>query len=230
MFVRFLNQKRKEAKVPILAYEQKLELSAEKRGEIILKYDDFSFEATKSGYTIARAMLDSGYSNTTYGEAPRLGYYDADELIENQFEFPETRNFLLNPNYDDLGISEVEGTLNGCPTQVIVLHFAGYIPPNYNQADIDSWKSLLSNLREVYPSWEKIKGYSLTYTKNKQDADRLLEIMSYRMSMTESIISKMENRQWLSSKEQAFIDKEDLSLFNEQQEIAKRLNSFRWQH
>lgn len=229
-YLELLNKKRKENGVKLLTYEPKLEMSANKRGEIILKYNDFSFEATKSGYTMSRAMADSNYSNVTYGESMRMGYYDADELIENQFEFPEGKNFLLNKNYEEMGVAEVEGNLNDCPSQILVIHFAGYIPAVYKQSDIDSWKTTLIRLKEIFPSWATIKDYSLTYNNNKKDADRLLEIINYRIGMIERIINKMENKQWLSSEEDIFWDGEDLRLFNEQEDIAKKLNNIRWQH
>lgn len=228
-YLEILNEKRKEAKVSPLTYEPKLETSAAKRGEIILQYNDFSFEATKSGYTMARAMSDSKYSNSLYGETPRTGYYEAEELIENQFEFPETKEFLLDPDYDALGIAEVEGSLNGCPTQIAVLHFAGYVPPNYKQSDIDSWRTSLNQLREILPGWARMKEYSLSYTKNKKDIDRMMEILNYSISMQEKIVYKMENNQWLGNEENSFI-KQQGALMDEQKEIAKRLNAIQLQY
>lgn len=228
-YIELLNEKRKEANVRPLKYQPKLELSAGKRGEVILKYDDLSYEATRSGYTQLKAMNDVGYSNITYGEAPTFGYYEAEELIENQFEFPETKKFLLNKDYQEIGISEIEGSLNKCPAQAIVQHFAGYVPPNYNLEDLEGWKKTLLNLREILPSWNTIKDYSLTYNNNKKDADRLLEIINYRIGMIEKIVYKMENKQWLNNEENAYI-RQELMLFNEQESIAKKLNGFRWQH
>ncbi len=226
-YVELLNEKRKEANVRALKYQPKLELSAGRRGEVILKYDDFSYEATRSGYTQLRAMNDVGYSNITYGEAPTFGYYEAEELIENQFEFPETKQFLLNPDYQEIGISEVEGALNNCPAQVIVQHLAGYIPPNYTREVVESWKTTLSQLKEVLPSWESIRNFSTTYNSNKQDADRLIEIMKLRITRIETIVAKMEANRWLSDEENRWTQ-EDEALYNEQVAIAKRLNAQVW--
>lgn len=223
-YVELLNEKRKEANVRPLKYQSKLELSAGKRGEVILKHDDFSYEATRSGYTQLKAMNDAGYSNITYGEAPRLGYYEADELIENQFEFPETKKFLLNNDYQEIGISEVEGSLNKCPAQVIVQHFAGYVPPNYKKGDIESWKTSLSKLREIQPSWERLKTYQQFYDKNKQNVDRINTIISQRISNINAIVARMEANQWLTVEEQKMIV-QDKPLYDEQETIATRLNS-----
>ena len=226
-YLDLLNEKRAEAKVKALKYQPKLEDSAARRGEVMLKFDDFSYEATKSGYPMTKAMRDAKYSNTTYGEALNVGYYDAEELIEYQFEFPETKEFLLNKNYQEVGIAEVEGMLNGCPSQVMVLHFAGYIPPNYSKEVIDSWAASLSKLKEIRPSWENIRSYSSTYENNKKDADRLIEIMNIRIGRMEKIVSKMQSNQWLSAEENRWID-EDQALYNEQEAIAKKLNDQTW--
>lgn len=226
-YIQLLNEQRGQAGVKLLKYQQKLEQSAFKRGEAVLKYDDLSYEATKSGYTQLKAMNQVGYSNITYGEVPVLGYYEAEELIENQFEFPESKKFFLEKDFQEVGVAEVQGEINGCPTQVMVQHFAGYVPPNYTKDVIESWKTTLSQLKEVFPSWDNIRNFSATYNANKQDADRLLEIMRLKISRIETIVSKMEANKWLTNEENRWI-KEDESLYNEQTSIAKRLNAQVW--
>lgn len=223
-YLRLLNEKRKEAGVDELNYQPKLQSSAEKRGEVILKYDDFSFEATRSGYTMQKAMDDVGYSNIIWGEAPIQGFYTAQELIENQFEFPQAKKFLLNKEYQDFGIAEVEGEINGCPTQVIVQHLAGYIPPNYDKAIVDSWKKALDQLKEIQPGWEKLKTYPDFYEKNKTDVDRINELISVRIGYISEAVVKMEANKWLTKDERKKLD-DDSKLLDEEQVIANRLNN-----
>jgi len=213
-YLQLLNEKRKEASAKELKYQPKLEISASKRAEVILKFDDFSFEATQSGYTMAKAMSDANYSNIVWGEAPTQGYYEAAELIDNQFQFPEFKKFLTDKTYQEIGIAEVEGKINGCPTQVIVQHFAGYVPPNYKQADIEGWKNNLSRLKEIQPGWARLKEYKDFYEKNKQDVDRINEIISTRIDNISTIVAKMEANQWLSTAEQKMID-QDKPLYDE---------------
>jgi signal peptidase I len=222
-YVQLLNEKRKEVGAKDLKYQPKLEDSSSKRAKTILEYDDFSFEATASGYTMSKAMRDANYSNIVYGEAPTQGYYDAKELIDYQFEFPESKKFFADKTYQEIGISEVEGEINGCPTQVIVQHVAGYVPPNYKQADIDSWKTTLSRLREIQPSWSRLKESSDFYEDHKGDVDRITEIIAIRISNISAIVSRMEANQWLTGAEERMID-QDLALFNEQEALANRLN------
>jgi signal peptidase I len=223
-YLDLLNEKRKEFKARPLRYQEKLELSAKKRGEIILKFNDFSFEATKSGYTMEKAMYASGYSNIVWGEIPIQGYFEAEELIENQFQFPESKKFLTDKQFQEIGIAEVEGEINNCPTQVIVLHFAGYVPPNYPKEVIESWRNLLENLKQIQPGWADLKNYEDFYQRNKNDVDRINEIISQRIANVSQIVSRMEANQWLNNQEKKMVDMDEI-LAKEQEEIAKRLNS-----
>ena len=229
-YITFLNQKRKEKNIDPLRLDEKLSKSADLRAKAMLKSGDTSWEANKSGYPMWKSMSDAGYSNTTYGEYRLFGFYSPDDLIDFDREHPEVLNFFMKKEYDDIGIATEIGDFNGCRMGILVQQVAGYIPPNYKQSDIDSWKPNLAKLREILPSWEKIRDFSLTYNNNKKDADRLVEIINYRIGMIQTIITKMENRQWLNSAENNYIHNEDLQLFNEQEGIAKRLNSLKWQH
>lgn len=223
-YLELLNEERKESGSKPLRYQLKLEKSAFKRGEIILKFDDISYEATKSGYTMEKAMRDVGYSNTTWGEAPIYGYYEVEELIENLFELPAWKEFLLEKEYQDFGMAEVEGQVNGCPIQVVVQHFAGYIPPNYNRGEIEGWKSTLLRLKEIQPSWKDLESYNEFYQSNKSDVDRINEIISIRISNIEGIVARMEANKWLTQ-EQINYTHRDQGLYEEQESTANRLNS-----
>jgi hypothetical protein len=154
------------------------------------------------------------------------GYYEAEELIEDYLErdWTDAKETWFDKKFDDIGIAEVEGTLNGCPTQVIVIHVAGYIPPNYKQADIDSWKTNLSRLKEIQPNWAALINNSSFYQSSKSDVDRINAIISIRISNISAIVSKMESNRWLTVSEQRMVD-QDKSLFDEQEAIATRLNS-----
>ncbi len=225
-YLELLNEKRKGVGAKPLKYQNRLEVSAVKRGRVMLENNDLSFEATRSGYTMEQSMADAGYHNYTWGEAPTLGYYEADELLDNQFQFPDSKKFLLNGDFQDIGIAEVEGELNGCPAQVIVQQFAGYVPPNYKQPDIDSWIKVLSGLKEVQPGWASLRNNSDFYNKYKQDADRMNEIISTRISNISAIVSRMEANQWLTPAEKKMLE-QDEALYKEQDSLAIKLNNSR---
>jgi hypothetical protein len=82
----------------------------------------------------------------------------------------------------------------------------------------------LSRLKEVQPSWARLKEYKEFYEKNKQDVDRINEIISTRIANISTIVAKMEANQWLSATEQKMIDQDKL-LYDEQEAVATRLNS-----
>ena len=149
-FVELLNQKRKDNKVSEVKYEPELEKSAILRGNYILKENDFE---QNGAYTMEKSMSDAGYWNTYWWEWTVPGYYEAEELIEDYLERDSTdaKNAWFDKNFDDIGIAEVHGTLNGCPTQVIVIHVAGYIPATYEPNIVQSWRDAVNNLNSIIP-------------------------------------------------------------------------------
>lgn len=219
-----INEYRKDAGVSPLKNEPKLALSAKKRGKVVLQTDDFSFDATRSGYTIQKSFSDVGYSNITWGEWIHQGYYDTDELLESMFEFSQTKKFALDGDFGDFGIAQVDGMINNCPTRVIVEHYAGYIPPNYSQSDIAGWKKVLENLTQISPGWNALKTSGEFYDKNRGDIDRINDIISQRISHIQAIVARMEKNQWLSRDEQSYIT-QDQTLFSQQEALAKTLNA-----
>ncbi len=223
-YIRLLNEKRKAAGVSELTYQKKLEKSADLRGRVMLEYNDFSFEATKSGLTMKRYLREVGYSNIVTGEAPTQGYYEAAELLENQFAFPESSTFLLDPDYQEIGISEVQGEINGCPTQVIVQHLGGYKPPNYSQSDIQAWESVLTRLEEIKPGWQGIREHKEYYEEHKTDSDRIIEIIDERIRNITAVVKRMKANQWLSDAERQYTER-DQGLSEEQLRLADKLNS-----
>ncbi|AKM83215.1 signal peptidase I [Candidatus Woesebacteria bacterium RIFOXYC1_FULL_31_51] len=221
-FLELLNNIRKEKGVSELKYQTKLEKSAELRGKAILKYEDFE----QKKYTMEKSMADAGYWNTFWWEVPIQGYYEADELIENYLErdWTDAKETWFDKRFDDIGVAEVEGSLNGCPTQIIVIHVAGYVPPNYKQSDIDSWKPSLDGLRNIQSGWANLKNNVSFYSQHKSEIDRINEIISIRITRTNSIISTMTENKWLSVEQNRWI-KEDQDLYNEQESLANKLNS-----
>ena len=205
-------------------YQPKLALSSEKRGEAILKYDDFSFEATKSGYDMAKAMADVGYSNIVYGELPANGAYEASELFDYDTEFPNTKDFLLNKDYQEMGAATVNGSLNNCPATVVVVEMAGYVPPNYTAAQIKSWQDLLQNLKDIQSGWQNLTNDPAIYDNDKNDVDRINTIIQTRIDNLTGIVSQMETNQWLTSAQNDYI-KQDQELSDEQDKLATKLNS-----
>lgn len=220
-YIKLLNQKRQESGLKALSLEPKLSQSAKKRAQVIIKYNDLSFEATRSGYTMDKATSEVGYSNIIMGEAPTQGFFTADELIDNYFQFPQTKNFLLNEKYQDTGVSAQIGEINGCPVQVIVQHFGGYIPPTYTDQEKQGWQNLIDNTAKVLPGWESLNSNSRV---NQEDLRKLLDLMRKRQSNATQILNKMKANLWLGEQEKAMIN-EDSALFEQIETLAKSLNN-----
>ena len=224
-YLKILNNKRTEEGLKELKYNDKLEISATARGEVILKNNDFSFEATMSGYTMEKAIHDAGYYNTFWGEAPSVGYYESEELIDNQLEFPESRSFIFDNRFQEIGIAEVQGEINGCPTHLIVQHFGGYIPPNYSETDTQSWEEVLSSLKNIQPSWNDLKNSGDYYSQHKEKIDRINQVIDLRINKITDIVGTMRANKWFNSEQRNYVDSVDAALYNEQEELAKYLNS-----
>ncbi len=223
-FVSLLNQKRRENGLSELKYQPKLERSAQYRAEVMLKYNELDSNAPHSGYSMKDAMNDAGYSNIVYGEFPMIGYYNAEELYDAFMEQPGASEFLLNKDYDEIGVSTFVGELNNCPVQVVVQHLAGYVPPDYSQSEISSWEDGLSRLEKIQPGWEQLKSYNELYSQYKSDIDRINEIIDIRISRFSQILQRMKSNQWLTEEEKRWV-KEDTVLAEEQNRLAEKLNA-----
>jgi signal peptidase I len=219
-----INKIRAENSFKPLSVNSKLEKSAMKRGENILKYDDLSPEATKSGYSMEKSMRDVGYSNITWSEFPLLGYYENDEYIEAVNEYPRLKKIFIDKDFQDIGIAEVTSIINGCPRHVIVTQFGGYIPPNYSNEQISSWKKALTSLKEVYPGWQELLSSGTFYTEHKADIDRIIYLMDLRIKNIEAIVKRMESNQWLTP-EQLEYAKKDFGYGEEQLTVSGKINS-----
>lgn len=222
-YLNLLNKERVKAGLQPLKHQPKLDQSAKLRAEVMLQYDDLSFESKKSQYPMEKALKDVGYSNIVYGEFPIIGYYDAKELYDSFFEYQHTKEFLLNKDYQEIGVSTFVGDLHGCPVQIVVQHLAGYIPPNYEKDVVQSWKELVTRLGDVKPSWEKLKNNDEFYKAHKEDVDKINEIINTRLSHAEAIAKRMEANEWLTEEEKGYME-QDETLHNQQNELAEKLN------
>ncbi len=221
-YLDLLNKARGAAGKKPLKYNSKLEAAAALRGATMIATNDFTLEATRSGYTMATSMKDAGYFNIVTGESFSQGFFEASEAVENIFEFQRSTDFVLNSDYEEVGLAQVEGAIEGCPTQVVVTHFGGYKPPNYEKKLVESWRKLATQLAANAPSWSRLKGEDEFYKANHAAIDRVIEIFSIRLARVTAIASRMEANQWLTKEEQQFM-KDDEALGLEQEALSKEL-------
>ncbi len=222
-YVSLINETRSKNGLEPLVYQPKLEQSAKLRSDVMFKYNDLDYDAPKSGYTMKEAMDDVEYSNITYSEFHIVGYYDAQELFDAILEQPNKTRFLYDKDFDEIGVSTMVGSLNGCPVQMVVQHVAGYVPPNYGDGEIQSWTDGLIRLQEVQPGWERLKTYPEIYDRYKTDVDRINEIIATRISRMEQIVKRMKANEWFTEEERQWVE-QDAKLGEEQNELSDKLN------
>ncbi|MCL4338737.1 signal peptidase I [Patescibacteria group bacterium] len=220
-FIKLLDEKRQTANgTSPLRYNVLLTNSSKIRGDAMINTDDFSTEATRSGMTLAKSIKESGYENIIFAEVYTRGYYDAQELVDNFLEFPDTKKILFSAEYQDIGISPVLGEINSCPSQVIVVHLGGYVPPSYTQKEIGSWQSLIENIEKVLPSWESAKGAEGI---SQSKLDQLLNILNTRLSNAKIIYARMQADQWLTDAQKKMVS-DDPQLAAQANDLIDQLN------
>lgn len=222
LLVESINKLRFSNNSPQLKHNVLLDSSAKKRAEEI--FESSKFPETLNSIDVKKSMDFVGYSNIVYGEIPLQGYYTHEEVLNNLLEFSDSKDFILNPEFQEIGIAEVKGALNNCPTKVIIIHFGGYKPPSYSSDVINSWKDLLNNLQEIRDGWEDLKNYEDFYEENKKDIDRINEIIKIRISRATSIVNAFDRNIWLTNEQELYVS-EDFQLAEEQDAISERLNS-----
>lgn len=219
-FVKLVNAKRQEEKLKSYNYNSLLSLSSKRRGFVMIATNDFSTEASKSGITLAKSLKEVGYRNIVFAESFARGFYEAEELLENFLAFPQTHDLLYSSEYQDVGLSAVVGTVDGCPVQVVVMHLGGYIPPSYTKEELESWTKIVENTDSVLPSWQGLKSAE---NVDQVLLNRLISVLTQRRDNANKIIVRIRANQWLTEDEEQ-IAKDDKKLVEEAQTIIGKLS------
>lgn len=125
-YVRLINVKRQENGAEPLKYDKKLERSADLRLQNMLKFDDLSYEATKSGYVAWKALADVGYNDKAYLYLERTleANFNSNSLYNFYWEFGDRENFL-SKELKYIGVVSKIVDIDSCPKQIIVQHLLG---------------------------------------------------------------------------------------------------------
>lgn len=223
-YVALLNEKRMAENISPLKYNEKLSLSAQKRADVIIKNNDFTYEGKKSdGYSMNDALREVGYANVIWNEAFAEGYYTADELLGYYMESKSWQQFFLDKRFQEVGLSVELGSINNCPVQVIVQHLGGYVPPNYAASDIQSWKKLSKNMKSIQSGWKDWGDAKDFYREYKDDIKRINEIIALRIENSQKIIARMEALQWLTIGEEKMVE-DDRALSQELGNLTEKIN------
>lgn len=212
-FVKLVNIERAKKGISGLSLKPTLVKSASLRGQNLLK-------DPKTNYDMKTAIANAGYSNIILGEFISYGHFTSKELLENLLFNGSTAKQIMNKDYSDIGVTEVNLNINGCPSQIIIGHLGGYIPASYDNTTVVSWTKLRDNLRTILPSWESAVG---NVAVDQVKLGEVLVVMRRRLALAEEIIATMEKKDWLSDSQQTRIKTDDVDA-KSAETLSKELN------
>ena len=120
--VRLTNQKRTEAGLAPLTYNQTLAGAAYTKGRDMIDRDYWAHVAP-DGTQPWKFFSDFGYRYRYAGENLARDFSSASSVVDAWMNSPTHRENILNPKYKEIGIGVTEGDLAGVDTTVIVQFF-----------------------------------------------------------------------------------------------------------
>lgn len=116
------NQKRAEQGLSPLTINSKLNESAQRKAGDMFAFNYWA-HISPSGRNPWSFFQEVGYKYVYAGENLARDFMDSDAVIEAWMNSPTHRDNILNSNYKEIGISVINGTLNGVETTLVVQHF-----------------------------------------------------------------------------------------------------------
>jgi len=116
------NQKRAENGLPPLVLNDKLNEAAQRKAGDMFAFNYWA-HVSPSGRTPWSFFQEVGYKYLYAGENLARDFMDSEAVVEAWMNSPSHRDNLLNPNYKEIGLSVVNGTLNGVETTLVVQMF-----------------------------------------------------------------------------------------------------------
>ena len=120
--VNLTNQKRAEAGLSALRYNQTLSSAAYTKGQDMIARDYWAHVAP-DGTQPWKFFNDFGYKYRYAGENLARDFSNASSAVDAWMNSPTHRENILNPKYKEIGIGVVEGDLAGSDTTIIVQFF-----------------------------------------------------------------------------------------------------------
>lgn len=119
-FIRLINQKRTQVNAPELIEANQLNEATVKRANIMFQYNDTSYTATRSGYTMISAFKDVNFKDYgTYSEVNLIDVHlRADKLVDYFMNNKNLKEYILNKTYTSIGATVNKGKLNNCSTDI----------------------------------------------------------------------------------------------------------------
>ncbi len=120
--VALTNQQRQTQGLAPLSANSELMASAAAKAADMLANDYWSHNSP-SGVEPWFFIKQSGYSYKRAGENLAMSFDSDDAVVSAWMNSPEHRANILNPDYQDIGIAVVEGSLLGKETTLVVAHY-----------------------------------------------------------------------------------------------------------
>jgi len=116
------NQKRAENGLSSLTLNSKLSEAAQRKAGDMFAFNYWA-HISPSGRSPWSFFQEVGYKYLYAGENLARDFMNSDSVIDAWMNSPLHRDNLLNPNYKEIGLSVVNGTLNGVETTLVVQMF-----------------------------------------------------------------------------------------------------------
>ena len=120
--VMLTNQKRAEAGLAALTYDDTLTQAARKKGEDMLERDYWAHVAP-DGTEPWKFFIDVGYNYRYAGENLARDFTNPTSTVDAWMASPTHKDNMLSPKYKEIGIAVVEGDLNGVDTTIVIQLF-----------------------------------------------------------------------------------------------------------
>jgi len=116
------NQKRAENGLAPLTINSKLNEAAQRKAGDMFAFNYWS-HVSPSGRSPWSFFQEVGYKYLYAGENLARDFMNSESVVEAWMNSPTHRDNILNPNYKEIGLSVVNGTLNGVETTLVVQMF-----------------------------------------------------------------------------------------------------------
>lgn len=146
--IRLTNEKRAEAGLPPVTFNESLSKAAREKGENMLA-NDYWAHVAPDGTTPWKFFNDVGYKYKYAGENLARDFSNAQSAVDAWMASPSHRENMLSSKYKEIGIAVVEGDLSGADTTIIVQLFGTSLTDTSQQIPVASAKQNSTEINNV---------------------------------------------------------------------------------
>ncbi len=120
--VELTNQERAELGLPPVEINETLSKGAQLKAGDMFSFDYWSHQSP-SGREPWEFFKEAGYDYRVAGENLARDFMEAEDVVQAWMESPTHKENIVNPQYQDIGVAVVNGTLGGIETTLVVQFF-----------------------------------------------------------------------------------------------------------